>query len=85
MALLSQVMRTAAITGRADASNTWFGAIATRQGGRWAQQTVQAAIPGRPPRPAANPESEMRDLAELQRRGVLTDAEAEALRARIGS
>ena len=80
MALLSRMFRTAAITGRADASNTWFGAIASRQGGRWAEQTVQAAIPGRPPRSDA-----MQELAELQRRGVLTDAEAEALRARIGS
>jgi len=85
------MFRTVAVTGRTDTVNAWF---ATRQGGRWAEQTVQAAFPNVPahgaPRPqparrAGSPESTLGDLAELQRRGVLTDAEAEALRARIGS
>ena len=46
MALLSQMFRAAAITGRTDAvSASWF---AGRQGGRWADQTVAAALPNVP-------------------------------------
>lgn len=58
--LLSQMIRTAAITGRTDSINAWF---AGRQGGRWAQQMVR------------------RELTDLRRRGVLTVAEFESLRA----
>jgi hypothetical protein len=36
MVLLSQLIRTAAITGRTDNLAEWF---AERQGGRWAEQT----------------------------------------------
>ena len=42
MALLSQMFRTVAITGRTDNLNAWF---ASRQGGRWAEQTVRDAFP----------------------------------------
>ena len=57
MVLLSQMFRTAAITGRTDAYDaSWF---AGRQGGR-------------------------RELDELEQRGVLSETEAEALRARLG-
>ena len=42
VALLSQMIRTAAVTGRTDTISAWFGG---RQGGRWAEQTVRAAIP----------------------------------------
>jgi hypothetical protein len=76
MALLSQMFRTVAITGRTDTVNAWF---ATRQGGRWAEQKVQAAFPNIPP------DDTTRDLMDLQRRGVLTRDEVAALRARPGS
>jgi hypothetical protein len=89
MVLLSQMFRTAAITGRTDTVSAWF---AGRQGGRWAQQTIRAAVPtaarharrtppAGTPRPPADPAETLRDLEELHRRGVVTDAEFEDLRA----
>jgi hypothetical protein len=89
VALLSQMFRTVAITGRTDTVNAWF---ADRQGGRWAEQTVRGAFPnvpshGRRPLPTtgapADPPRRRRDLTELQQGGVVTEAEAEALRARL--
>ena len=71
MALLSQMFRTVAITGRTDTVNAWF---ADRQSGRWAEQKVRAAFPN---------VDRQREITELQRRGVLTDAEAESLRGQI--
>ena len=79
MALLSGLMRQAAITGRTDTLNAWW---ADRQGGRWAERTVRAAF--QPPRPAADPTEALRDLTELQARGVITEDEFERLRARLG-
>jgi hypothetical protein len=90
LALLSRMIRTAAITGRTDTVSAWFGG---RQGGRWAEQTVRAALPttarrGHVP-PAAerdrglNTES-LRQLSELHERGVLTDGEFETLRSDLG-
>jgi hypothetical protein len=70
VALLSQMFRTAAITGRTDTINAWF---ASRQGGRWAEQTVRNALP-------TLPGNREREIADLQRRGVLTEAEAQKLR-----
>ena len=79
MALLSQLFRRAAITGRTDPLDaSWF---AGRQGGRWAEQTVAAAFPELPPDDRAE---QRRSLDELQERGVVSEAEAEALRARLG-
>jgi Short C-terminal domain len=82
MALLSQVIRSRAITGRTD---TVFTRIAGRQGGRWAEETVRAALPAPadPARPQANPAETLGQLEELHRRGVLTDEEYETLRARL--
>ena len=83
MALLSQMFRTVAITGRTDTVNAWF---AGRQGGRWAEQTVRAAFPtvsSSQQRAPADPARALRDLAELHRGGVVTDAEFESLRARL--
>ena len=95
--LLSGLIRTAAITGRTDAVdprrvNAFFGG---RQGGRWAQQRVAAAIPtatphavqGSPPAarqasPADQAET-LRELTNLHHCGDLTDAEFERLRAQI--
>jgi hypothetical protein len=92
MVLLSGMMRAAAITGRTDAVDArWF---AGRQGGRWANQTVGAAFPALPHGRASAPTSArkphvdtakaLRQLTELQRRGVVTDAELATLRARMG-
>jgi hypothetical protein len=89
MVLLSQMIRTAAITGRTDTISAWFGG---RQGGRWAEQTVRAALPtaGHPAQPApavgrgpapTDPTETLRELTELHKRGVVTDAEFETLRA----
>lgn len=82
MVLLSQYIRAAAITGRPDTLNaSWF---AGRQGGRWAEQTVSAAMPtrgaGAPAR--ANPTDTLQELTDLHQRGILTDAEFEDLRSR---
>lgn len=91
MALLSQMFRTVAVTGRTDTLDaSWF---AGRQGGRWAEQTVRAAFPSVPDAqrtpPAgsdsarADPAETLRELTELRQRGVVTDAEFEALRTRL--
>jgi len=85
--LLSQYIRATAITGRSDTLNaSWF---AGRQGGRWAEQTVTAAMPQREhirPRPApaqSDPADTLRKLEELHASGVLTDEELERLRGRL--
>ena len=83
MVLLSQYIRAAAISGRPDTLNaSWFGG---RQGGRWAEQTVRAAMPTRGATrvPAADASETLRELTDLHRRGVLTDAELEGLRSRL--
>jgi hypothetical protein len=77
MVLLSQLIRTAAITGRTDNLGEWF---AGRQGGRWAEQMVQSAVPSARGRDSAET---LRELTELHQRGVFTDAEFEGLRARL--
>jgi hypothetical protein len=78
MALLSQVIRQAAISGQTKDLNAWWGG---RQGGRWAEQTVRAAFPAA--ETGSNAEQSLRELTELHRRGVLTDAELQRLRARL--
>ena len=86
MVLLSQLIRTAAITGRTDSVNAWF---AGRQGGRWVEQTVRAAVPTAAPSPQgaeaarADPAETLRELRELHQRGVLSDDEFEGLRTRL--
>ena len=89
MVLLSQLIRTAAITGRTDNLGEWF---AGRQGGRWADQMVRSAVRSHParasrqrlPSPSGRDSAEtLRELTELHQRGVLTDAEFEGLRARL--
>ena len=80
MALLSQMMRTAAITGRPDQVHAWF---ADRQGGRWADQMVRDAFP-RPTRSRDRADTE-RGLTELHERGILTGEELERLRARLAA
>jgi hypothetical protein len=74
MALLSGMMRASAMTGDPDYVNGWFH---DRQFGRWMLQGPPAR------RPAADPEAALRDLADLHRRGIVTDDEFERLRARV--
>ena len=86
MALLSQMIRTVAITGRTDTVNAWF---ADRQGGRWAEQTVRAAFPTpaqgeRTASPGREPAEMLRELTELRRSGVVSATEFDDLRARLG-
>jgi hypothetical protein len=89
MALLTRMFRTVAVTGRTDTVNAWF---ADRQSGRWVEQKVQGAFPNLPPhsrsappaaetRSPADPAETLRDLNDLHERGVLSDAEFEALSA----
>jgi hypothetical protein len=92
--LLNSLIRGAAITGRTDAFdsrrvNAFFGG---RQGGRWAQQTVAAAIPtaaphvrqvSPPPEREPSDAETLRELTKLRQRGVVTDAEFEKLRAEL--
>jgi len=75
MVLLSQLIRTAAITGRADSVHAWF---AGRQGGRWVEQTVRAAMP-KPAR--ADSAQTLSELTELHASGVITEDEFKRLRA----
>jgi hypothetical protein len=71
--LLSGLIRQATVTGRTDYIRSWLG---DRQGGRWAEQTVQAVVP------AARPRTQrLRELDELHERGIVTDAEYAKLRA----
>ena len=92
MVLLNRMIRNVAITGRTDTIPEW---VAGRQGGHWAEQTIRAAFPTLPPhgqrtrpavaaRPPADPAETFQDLTELHKRGVVTDAEFEVLRADLG-
>jgi hypothetical protein len=76
VALFSQLIRTAAITGRTDYMSAWF---ADRQSGRWVEQTMASAMP----RPEV--ERALKALKDLHKQGDLTDDEFERLRARVKS
>jgi hypothetical protein len=86
VALFSQLIRTAAITGRTDTMNAWF---ADRQSAQWVERTMAAAVPAVPAapprqvRPLADPRATVQTLTELHDRGFVTDAEYERLRARL--
>jgi hypothetical protein len=77
MVLLSNMMRAQAITGRTEYVDQW---LAGRQFGRWVYQPARAAAT---PPPTADPAESMKTLNELHERGVVSDAEFEALRNRI--
>ena len=79
MVLLSNMMRAEAITGRTDYVDQWF---AGRQFGRWVYQPARGAAP---PPPTADPAKSLKTLNELHERGVVSDAEFEALRNRINA
>jgi hypothetical protein len=82
MALFSQLMRTAAITGRTDTMNAWF---ADRQSARWVERTMAGAVPAQAqhaPR-RSDPRSTLQTLTDLHDRGFINDAEYQRLRARF--
>jgi hypothetical protein len=75
-------MRAAAITGHPE---TLFTNVTARQGGRWAEQTVAAAVArpggGQTPR---GPQETLNELTEMRRSGLLTEDELARLRGRLG-
>ena len=88
--LLRGVVRTAAVAGTATAVSN---RVSRRQGRRWSQQDAEpepeptyAAPAQAPPPPAAaapDPIQQLKDLADLKDRGILTDEEFAAQKARI--
>jgi Short C-terminal domain len=87
MPLLRGIARTAVIAGTATAVSN---RVSRRQANRWSQQEQQEydqqpapqyAEPA--PAPAADPVSQLKELAELKAQGILTDAEFEAQKAKI--
>ena len=94
MGLLRMAARTAVVAGTATAVS---GRVAHRQNEKWASQDqaaydqqqaaydagVQAAQAQAAPAPAADPNAELQNLANLHAQGVLTDEEFAAAKAKI--
>jgi hypothetical protein len=86
--LLRGVVRTAAVAGTATAVSN---RVSRRQGQRWAQQEAPAyaepeptyAAPPAAAAPAPDPIQQLKDLAELNKQGILTDEEFAAQKAKI--
>ena len=88
--LLRGVARTAVIAGTATAVSN---RVSRRQANRWASQGDQRygqdpyyqepAYQEPAPAPAADPVSQLKDLADLKAQGILTDAEFQAQKAKI--
>jgi hypothetical protein len=73
--LLSGMMRAQAIYGTSD---VWGTRLFDRQGGRWARQMVDQAMP------TAAKEARLRDLTALRQTGALTEDEFKRMRKRLG-
>lgn len=91
MGLLRGVARTAVVAGTATAVSN---RVSRRQANRWSQQEQQQAYqqqyeqppPPPPPAeaaPAPDPIAQLKDLAELKEKGILTDEEFQAQKAKI--
>jgi len=84
--LLRGVARTAAIAGTATAVSN---RVSRRQGRRWSQQEAppepayQQQAPPPPAAAPADPVAQLEKLADLKDRGILTDAEFAAQKAKI--
>ena len=82
--LLRGVARTAAIAGTATAVSN---RVSRRQSERWATQDSQGyAGPAEPPAPAApavDPIEQLKELGELRDKGVLTEEEFAAQKAKL--
>jgi hypothetical protein len=84
--LLSGMMRASMFTGDPRYVDQWF---AGRQQGRWVTQGTAADPSRRPQGPRtgrpADPAAAARGLDDLERRGIITAAEAQHLRGRLGA
>lgn len=82
--LLRGVARTAAIAGTATAVSN---RVSRRQADRWAQQEPQQGqyyeAPPAPPAPAPDPVQQLKELGELRDKGVLTEEEFAAQKAKL--
>lgn len=80
--LLRGVARTAVVAGTATAVSN---RVSRRQAARWAQQDApQGGYYEQPPAPAApDPIEKLKELGELRDKGVLTDEEFEAQKAKL--
>lgn len=81
--LLRGVARTAVIAGTATAVSN---RVSRRQAERWAQQDVQQGgyyEPAPAPTAAPDPIEKLKELGELRDKGVLTDEEFEAQKAKL--
>jgi Short C-terminal domain len=84
--LLRGVARTAVVAGTATAVSN---RVSRRQANRWAQQgyydepAYAEPAPAPAPPPAADPVTQLKELAELKQQGILTDAEFAAQKAKI--
>jgi hypothetical protein len=77
------VARVAVVSGTATAVSN---RVSRRQGERWAQQGQayqQAPPPAAPAPPAVDPVEQLTKLGELRDKGILTDAEFEAQKAKL--
>jgi hypothetical protein len=78
------VARTAAIAGTATAVSN---RVSRRQADRWAQQEPQQGqyyeAPPAPPAPAPDPVQQLKELGELRDKGVLTEEEFAAQKAKL--
>lgn len=80
--LLRGVARTAVVAGTATAVSN---RVSRRQAERWAQQEPQQGYAEAPPPPAPEPDpiERLKELGELRDKGVLTDEEFEAQKAKV--
>ena len=86
MPLIRGLARTAAVAGTATAVSN---RVSRRQGNRWQQQEEQQYAQAPPPEQApaapaeADPMDRLRELGELREKGILTDEEFAAQKAKI--
>lgn len=84
--LIRGIARTAVVAGTATAVS---GRVSRRQQARWAEQDAQSAqAPEAPPQataaaPAADPIAQLKELGELRDKGVLTEEEFAAQKAKL--
>ena len=82
--LIRGVARTAVVAGTATAVS---GRVQRRQSARWAEQDPQRCLRGQAPAPAAaprpDPVEQLKELGELRDKGVLTEEEFAAQKAKV--
>jgi len=80
--LIGGIARTAVVAGTATAVSN---RVSRRQADRWAQQEPQQGYSVAPPAPAAEPDpiERLKELGELRDKGVLTEEEFAAQKAKV--